>query len=696
MTVQKKHLLHPRYRPDIDGLRAIAILGVVAFHAFPDLLQGGFIGVDIFFVISGFLITSIIFDNLEKGTFSFSEFYARRIRRIFPALIFVLLVCFIFGWLVLLGDELNQLSKHIAASAAFISNFVLWNEAGYFDTSSETKPLLHLWSLAIEEQFYIVWPLLLWLTWKLKINFLIIITIITFFSLILNIIGVNQDPVATFYSPQTRFWELLCGALLSWLYLYKKEALLNIKNNIDNFFYRLMQAHRKKGTSLFSNILSCTGLFFLIYGFWKINEELDFPGIWALLPVIGTMLVISAGANTWPNRILLSNKILVWFGLISYPLYLWHWPILSLGRIINHETPSIKFRLLAIVISVFFSWITVKLIERPFRFGNNGVTKKVIVLCTLLFALGTSGYIASNLDFSNSQTYEKLKINRKDEHLIGPSFNWYKGKNDWLFLGNEYDQSVAKLKLRIEPKQKEIEVTKDTFLKIAKIAASFGTQVVLIVGPNKSSIYPEHLPDTLKPSSKKYSSFFLDKLRDIPNLTVYDPTNDLLNLKEKEGILYWMTDTHWNEKGAYLAYSGFLKLFNLQAPEVKFYQGNAYKKGDLAGMSKLKDLPLYTKDSWDIVWKKKSVFSENKMSRDLQKKYAPAIMVNNQNPITSKYVWTVNDSFGDKLLKFFNATFKEVLHVGNRGKDLKDLAEDLVRAEKKPDLIVIVRVERSF
>ena len=112
----------------------------------------------------------------------------------------------------------------------------------------------------------------------------------------------------------------------------------------------------------------------MIYGFWKINEELDFPGIWALLPVIGTMLVISAGANTWPNRILLSNKILVWFGLISYPLYLWHWPILSLGRIINHETPSIKFRLLAIVISVFFSWITVKLIERPFRFGNNRAT----------------------------------------------------------------------------------------------------------------------------------------------------------------------------------------------------------------------------------------------------------------------------------------------------------------------------------
>lgn len=695
MTFQKKYLSHPRYRPDIDGLRAIAILGVVVYHAFPDLLKGGFVGVDIFFVISGFLITTIIFDNLEKGTFSFSEFYARRIRRIFPALILVLLVCFIFGWLVLLGDELNQLSKHIAASAAFISNFVLWNEAGYFDTSSETKPLLHLWSLAIEEQFYIVWPLLLWLSWKRKINFLIIITIVIFFSFILNIIGVNQDPVATFYSPQTRFWELLCGGLLSWLFLYKKETLLNIKNNLDNFFCRLIQVHSKEGISPFFNMLSFVGLFLLVYAFWKINDESSFPGVWALVPVVGTMLIISAGVDAWLNRTLLSNKILVWFGLISYPLYLWHWPILSLGRIINHETPSVKFRLIAIIISVFFSWITVKLIEKPFRFGNNKVTKKVIALCTILFALGTFGYIVSNLDLSNSQTYEKLKINRKDEYLIGTSFNWYKGKNDWLFLGNEYDQSVAKLKLRIEPKQKEIEDTKDTFLKISKIAASFGTRVVLIVGPNKSSIYPEYLPDAIRPSSKKYSSFFLDKLTDIPNLTVYDPTNDLLNLKEKEGFLYWTTDTHWNEKGAYLTYSGFLKLFNLPAPEVKFYQGNAYK-GDLAAMSKLKDFPLHTKDNWEIVWKKKPVYSEKKMSRDLKKNYGPAIMVNNQSPLISKYVWTVGDSFEVQLQKFFNATFEEVLHVGNRGKDLKDLAEDLISAKKKPDFIVIVRVERSF
>ena len=154
MTVHQIHLSHPKYRPDIDGLRAIAVLAVVAFHAFPNWIKGGFIGVDVFFVISGYLISTIIFENLDKGTFRFSQFYARRIKRIFPALLLVLIACFAFGWLALLADEYKQLGKHIAAGAGFISNFILWNESGYFDNSAESKPLLHLWSLGIEERGY--------------------------------------------------------------------------------------------------------------------------------------------------------------------------------------------------------------------------------------------------------------------------------------------------------------------------------------------------------------------------------------------------------------------------------------------------------------------------------------------------------------------------------------------------------------
>jgi len=170
MTTQSSHLPPSQYRPDIDGLRAIAVLTVVTFHAFPNFMKGGFIGVDVFFVISGFLISGIIFQNLEKERFIFSEFYSRRIKRIFPALSIVLLTTHLVGWFILLADEYKNLGKNIAAGAAFISNFILWKEAGYFDTSAETKPLLHLWSLGIEEQFYILWPFLAWLAWKKKIQ----------------------------------------------------------------------------------------------------------------------------------------------------------------------------------------------------------------------------------------------------------------------------------------------------------------------------------------------------------------------------------------------------------------------------------------------------------------------------------------------------------------------------------------------
>jgi peptidoglycan/LPS O-acetylase OafA/YrhL len=325
MSSQQPHLSHPKYRPDIDGLRAIAVLAVVAFHAFPNWVKGGFIGVDVFFVISGYLISTIIFENLDKGTFSFSEFYARRITRIFPALILVLVACFVFGWFALLADEYRQLGKHIAAGAGFISNIVFWNEAGYFDNAADTKPLLHLWSLGVEEQFYIVWPLLLWFAWKRNFNLLTITILVATLSFIINIKGVQQDPVATFYSPQTRFWELLCGSLLAWMTLYKMNAWTTAKSKLDGCLalavYR--EKHPTNGKTL-SNFLSFVGLILLTYGFCRINKELSFPGKWALVPVVGSVLIIAAGAKTWVNRVILSNKVLVWFGLISFPLYLWH------------------------------------------------------------------------------------------------------------------------------------------------------------------------------------------------------------------------------------------------------------------------------------------------------------------------------------------------------------------------------------
>ena len=219
---------HASYRPDIDGLRAIAVLSVVLFHGFPQIFKGGFIGVDIFFVLSGYLISRIIFEQLNQGRFNFLDFYARRIKRIFPALLIVLAVAYLAGWFTLLADEYGQLGQHIAAGAAFISNFVLWGEAGYFDNSSHTKPLLHLWSLGIEEQFYIVWPLLLWLAAKLRFSLFALTVILAGLSFYLNVNGKKSDAVATFYSPQTRIWELLLGSSLAWCALYKKDGLTDV------------------------------------------------------------------------------------------------------------------------------------------------------------------------------------------------------------------------------------------------------------------------------------------------------------------------------------------------------------------------------------------------------------------------------------------------------------------------------------
>jgi peptidoglycan/LPS O-acetylase OafA/YrhL len=188
-----------RYRPDVDGLRAVAILSVIAFHAFPNLVQGGFVGVDVFFVISGFLITSVIVNSLEAGNFSFLVFYQHRIRRIFPALGLVLASCAVAGWYLLPEGAYAELGKHIAGGAGFVANLVLWKEAGYFDSASDTKPLLHLWSLGIEEQFYFVWPFVLWAAWRRRWNLLLVTATVLLASFCANVAIVGIDAVANFY-----------------------------------------------------------------------------------------------------------------------------------------------------------------------------------------------------------------------------------------------------------------------------------------------------------------------------------------------------------------------------------------------------------------------------------------------------------------------------------------------------------------
>lgn len=405
-------LAHPKYRADIDGLRAVAVLSVVAYHAFPGALKGGFVGVDIFFVISGFLISTIIFTSLERDSFSFVDFFSRRIRRIFPALLVVLVTCYAFGWFVLLADEYKQLGKHIAGGAGFVSNFVLWKESGYFDAAAETKPLLHLWSLGIEEQFYIVWPLLLWAAWKRKFNLFTIALVLVLVSFGLNLSKVRVNGVAAFYSPQTRFWELLAGALLAYVAHRNVKMPARLQAALETLLGRIVSARppAAAGRTL-KNLQSVLGALLVALGLFFITKEKAFPGAWAMLPVLGAVLIIAAGAHSWLNRVVLSNPVMVWFGIISFPLYLWHWPLLSFARIVEGGAPAGSTRIAAVLIAIALAWLTYKLVEHPLRFGKSNRTK-VYVLASTMAVCGSIGYAtfrADGLAFRDEQ-FNKIAI----------------------------------------------------------------------------------------------------------------------------------------------------------------------------------------------------------------------------------------------------------------------------------------------
>jgi peptidoglycan/LPS O-acetylase OafA/YrhL len=392
ITPEVETLTHPKYRPDVDGLRAIAILSVIAFHVFPTWIRGGFIGVDIFFVISGYLISSIIFENLQRHSFSFTEFYVRRINRIFPTLLLMLVFCYSLGWFTLLAGDYQLLGKHIAGGAGFISNLMLWNESGYFAKSAEITPLLHLWSLGIEEQFYIGWPLLLWIAWKSKLNLLAVAIALALVSFTLNVYTVRVDAVAAFYSPQTRFWELMVGTLLAYLGVHFQPALVDIQSRLDVLLRNMAdRTSLAVNTATLRSLQSMFGLMLIVAGFVIIASNRRFPGVWALLPTIGAALIITAGSKAWLNRTVLSSRILVWVGLISFPLYIWHWPLLVFLNIVRGSPPTTIDRIFMVVVAIVLSVLTYRLVERPIRTGGHR-RSLAIVLLTLMTVMGCAGY----------------------------------------------------------------------------------------------------------------------------------------------------------------------------------------------------------------------------------------------------------------------------------------------------------------
>jgi len=416
----------PEYRPDIDGLRAVAVVSVIGFHAFPPWFRGGFIGVDIFFVISGFLITSILLKSLARGQFTLLEFYSRRIKRIFPALILVLAAAFAFGWLTLFAFEYKNLGKHVAASAGFVANLALWNEAGYFDSAAAAKPLLHLWSLGIEEQFYVLWPLLLYLAWKCRLNLLFLLALILLLSFVLGVTTVNTDAVAGYYSPLTRFWELLIGGALAYVPLYRPALSAALAEHPR---YDIKQRVAPLvGGATFSNIISACGVLLIADAIWTLDKEKAFPGWWALLPTVGAALIISAGPAAWINSRLLARRSMVGLGLISYPLYLWHWPLLSFAYILDGEAIRPYAAFTAVMISVLLAWLTFDLLEKRIRSDGNNTFKVVATLCALMGAIGIAGYYTF--------THDGFSFRHKGlEHLVAASHDFEEPPHNAILNG---------------------------------------------------------------------------------------------------------------------------------------------------------------------------------------------------------------------------------------------------------------------
>ncbi len=392
-----------KYNPYLDGLRGVSITLVILFHFFPDFFSFGFVGVDIFFFLSGFLITSIIITKLEKNELSFKEFYRNRARRLFPALIFALVFCLIVGYLFLFPEEYKDLAKHIKSTAFYYENFRLIGEIGYWDKEALAKPLLHMWSLSVEEQFYIFWPLLVFLIFKLsgsykKRLFVFLVLFFTFF--LVSIYMSFKYPDKSFYHTLARGWELSFGSLLSLIIFYRKEF---IKEKL------LSQFHLLNGVSIFL-IFSAPILFFNVQQYSPIR----------LLVLLSIVFLVILKVNFYKDK-LLGNKFLIFLGLISYSLYIWHYIILSFFHIFGYE--SFYFKVIAFALVFIISVFSFYFIELPFR-KSNKYSVAITLTATLIFIGGIGHYIASKdglLDRPIVKQNESIDFSReepKDEKCV--------------------------------------------------------------------------------------------------------------------------------------------------------------------------------------------------------------------------------------------------------------------------------------
>lgn len=417
------------YRKDIDGLRAIAVLMVVFYHLNIGLAPAGFVGVDIFFVISGYLITSHIHKSIANGQFSLKSFYLRRMRRILPALTAVLLFTTVVAYFLLIPADLKNYSKSLLATLCSVSNFYFWKfiHVGYFSTDASTLPLLHTWSLGVEEQFYLFWPLLLIVLLKRyrtisPLKFAISLMIISF----LTYYFFRQHDQFVYYSPVTRAFELLIGAVLA---MGQKHLELPVSKNI-------------------LNIMSIAGLLMILFSGFYLTPS-DYPGLNVLLPVVGAALLIYAGNERVVSQKVLTARPLVFIGLISYSLYLWHWPIIAY---LNYVGITINFGLAALIlfVSILLSYISWKFVEQPFRYRYLFSFKKtcLIFIASPILLTVVFDHMTQHVDnFAFNQITEKAQqaIHNQYYGPILPSANCHNISDNVNTLGDPAKCTIGKI-----------------------------------------------------------------------------------------------------------------------------------------------------------------------------------------------------------------------------------------------------------
>jgi peptidoglycan/LPS O-acetylase OafA/YrhL len=403
------------YRPEIDGLRAIAVIAVILCHAGFKQFGGGYVGVDIFFVISGYLITSILLAELEKNTFSLLDFYERRLRRILPALFGMLFFCLPFVWFFLTPDAIKSFSESLVAVTVFASNILFWNTSGYFDTSSEFKPLIHTWSLAVEEQYYLIFPLFLLLTKKIGRQWVVGLLGVAFLVSLTTSQWLSANhPSFNFYMLPTRGWELLIGAFIA--FYHKRHNIKNRNSNIES-------------------LASFLGCLLIAYSIFVYNDQTPFPSIYTLAPTIGTALIVIFTTDKTVVGKLLSSRPFVAIGLISYSAYLWHQPIFAFHRLINPKDPNLLLMGILAGLSLVIGYLSWKYIESPFRKKGKFSRKNIYffsILGSVFFILiGVTGIIISEKVSQPSVNLQKIYDSSHDFSTL----------KDLKVLGNEKNMS---------------------------------------------------------------------------------------------------------------------------------------------------------------------------------------------------------------------------------------------------------------